>query len=73
MQRGRKREHYQWNMDVVGLETVAAEVELMSAQVAFLERVGLGGAVSFRVSDRRLLEGHLAACRLLVTISPQPA
>lgn len=60
MQRGRKREHYQWNMDIVGLDSVAAEVELMTAQVAFLERVGLGGAVSFRVSDRRLLEGHLA-------------
>ena len=72
MQRGRKREHYQWNMDVLA-ETVAAEVELMSAQVAFLERVGLGGAVSFRVSDRRLLEVIWRARRLLVTILPQPA
>ena len=41
MQRGRKREHYQWNMDVIGLDHVSAEVELMSAQVACLARLGL--------------------------------
>ena len=27
-QRGRKREHYQWNMDIVGVEGVEAEVPL---------------------------------------------
>jgi len=62
MQRGRKREHYQWNMDVVGLESVAAEVELMSAQVVFLRRVGIdvdAGEVVLKVSDRRVLQGFL--------------
>src|SRR5205814_1507894 len=29
MQRGRGREHFQWNMDIVGLDHVAAEAELM--------------------------------------------
>ena len=28
-QRGRKREHYQWNMDIVGVEGVEAEVRLV--------------------------------------------
>lgn len=42
MTRGRRREHYQWNMDIWGVEGVAAEAELLSAMVAFLERVGLG-------------------------------
>ena len=28
MQRGRKREHYQWNMDIIGEPSVAAEVEV---------------------------------------------
>jgi histidyl-tRNA synthetase len=60
MQRGRKREHFQWNMDVIGLGTVAAEVELMTAQLDFLRRVGMDDAVTLRVSDRRVLEGFLA-------------
>jgi len=60
MQRGRKREHYQWNCDLVGLDTPAAEVELMAAQVAFLERIGLAADVAFKLSDRRLLQHHLA-------------
>ncbi|TVR46846.1 MAG: histidine--tRNA ligase [Planctomycetota bacterium] len=60
-QRGRKREHYQWNMDIVGLAHVAAEVELMSAQAAFLEAVGLQPeSIAFKVSHRGILQHHLA-------------
>ncbi|MDA3959246.1 MAG: histidine--tRNA ligase [Planctomycetota bacterium] len=62
MQRGRKREHFQWNMDIVGLDSVAAEVELMAAQHAFLEAAGVdlaAGEVVFKVSDRRVLQGFL--------------
>ena len=61
-QRGRKREHYQWNMDIVGLGHVAAEVELMSAQAAFLERVGLpADGMVFKVSHRGILQHYLAS------------
>ena len=65
MQKGRKREHFQWNMDVVGLASEAAEVELMAAQVAFLKKVGLkvdGDApeIIFKVSNRQVLEHSLA-------------
>ena len=37
-QRGRKREHYQWNMDIIGCSGVAAEVELLSAICSFFQR-----------------------------------
>jgi histidyl-tRNA synthetase len=65
MQRGRKREHFQWNMDIVGLETGAAEVELMCAQVEFLRRVGFRvdgekPEIRFRVSNRMVLESYLS-------------
>ena len=33
-QRGRKREHYQWNMDIVGVEGVEAEVRLALLVIA---------------------------------------
>ena len=64
MQKGRKREHFQWNMDLVGLQSVAAEVELMSAQAAFLQDVGFrihgdSPQITFRVSNRRILENFL--------------
>lgn len=62
MTRGRKREHYQWNMDVWGEPTVAAEAELLAALDAFFRRVGLGAdAVRIRLNSRALLEETLRA------------
>ena len=40
MQRGRKREHYQWNMDIIGEKSVAAEIELLAAVVDFFRAIG---------------------------------
>ncbi|MCX5760461.1 MAG: Nramp family divalent metal transporter, partial [Gemmatimonadetes bacterium] len=34
MQRGRKREHYQWNLDIVGEESVMAEAEVIGTAIA---------------------------------------
>ena len=65
-QRGRKREHFQWNMDAVGIASVAAEAELMSAQAELCRRVGLKldpgsePEVIWRVSNRQVL-GHFLA------------
>jgi len=60
MTRGRKREHYQWNMDVVGVPGVTAEVELLAAIVAFLGRLGLtAGDVGIKISSRKVLQGVL--------------
>jgi histidyl-tRNA synthetase len=42
--RGRRREHYQWNMDIVGVPGVEAEAELLAAITSFFSRVGLGPA-----------------------------
>lgn len=41
MSRGRRREHYQWNMDIWGVPGVAAEVELLGAAVSLLQKMGL--------------------------------
>ncbi len=60
MSRGRKREHYQWNLDIIGVEEVTAEAEVIAAAIEFLRRVGLG-ADDFTVflSNRRLLSSLL--------------
>jgi histidyl-tRNA synthetase len=61
MTRGRKREHYQWNMDVWGEPEVTAEAELIAAVFALVDELGLAREdVKVRVSSRALLEETLA-------------
>jgi len=55
-QRGRKREHYQWNMDIIGVPSIFAEVELLSAVVTFFEKVGITSQdVGLKVNSRKVL------------------
>lgn len=56
MTRGRRREHFQWNMDVWGVQGVEAEAELLSAMVEFFERVGLSAEdVGIKVNSRMVI------------------
>ena len=56
MTKGRKREHYQWNMDIVGEESVLAEAEVIGAACDALRRMGLpDDSYRVRVSSRALL------------------
>jgi histidyl-tRNA synthetase len=58
--RGRRREHYQWNLDIWGEPGVGAEAELIAAIFALCDRLGLGpGDVKLRLSSRALLEETL--------------
>lgn len=58
--RGRRREHYQWNMDVWGEPGAGAEAELIAAVFALADRLGLArGDLRVGVSSRALLEETL--------------
>ncbi len=61
-QRGRLREHFQWNVDIVGEESVSADAEVLAVAIDALRELGLG-AEDFRarVSDRRLLAAVLGS------------
>ena len=62
MTRGRKREHYQWNLDIVGEPSIAAEAEVIATAVHGLALAGLEkGDYYVRFSSRRLL-GDLLEC-----------
>ena len=62
MTKGRKREHYQWNLDIVGEESVLAEVEVLGAACDALRRMGLAATdFNVHVSSRALLSELLAA------------
>ena len=56
MTKGRKREHYQWNVDIIGEESILAEVEVIGAAVDALRRMGLSTSdFKVHVSSRRFL------------------
>ncbi|MDX1646346.1 MAG: histidine--tRNA ligase [Longimicrobiales bacterium] len=59
-QRGRLREHFQWNVDIVGEAGVAADAEVLAVAIDGLRELGLTSAdFAARVSDRRLLTALL--------------
>ncbi len=61
-QKGRTREHFQLNLDIVGEEGVAADAEVVAAAVDILRAFGLdAGDVAARISSRRLAAGVLRA------------
>jgi len=61
-QKGRLREHFQLNVDIVGETDVAADAELVAVAVECMRAFGLGPQdVRARVSDRRLLAAILDA------------
>ncbi|KAL4191155.1 hypothetical protein AMTRI_Chr07g79290 [Amborella trichopoda] len=58
--RGRRREHYQWNMDIIGVQGVAAEAELIFSIVILFKRLGITSSdVGFKVSSRKVLQAVL--------------
>jgi len=60
-QRGRSREFFQWNIDLLGSETASADGEIVAIGAAFLREVGLSPEeVAIFVNSRRLMERKLA-------------
>lgn len=60
-QRGRLREHFQFNVDVVGEDAVAADAEVLAVAVDAVRALGFGPAdFAARVNDRRLVAAVLA-------------
>jgi histidyl-tRNA synthetase len=61
-QRGRLREHFQLNMDVIGEAGPLADAEVVAAAVDIVRALGFGpGDVRVRLSDRRVLADALAS------------
>ena len=57
IKRGRKREHYQWNVDIFGAERVTSEIEVFLIIISFFKRIGLtSDDVVLKVSNRMILQ-----------------
>ena len=60
-QKGRLREHFQLNVDILGEATVSADAELLAVAIDVMRALGLTAQdVRARVSDRRLLTALLS-------------
>jgi histidyl-tRNA synthetase len=60
-QRGRSREFFQWNIDLLGSESSSADGEIVSIAAEFFRSLGLtGDDVVIRINSRRLMERKLA-------------
>jgi len=61
-QRGRGREHYQWNVDIWGTTEISADAELISVLVTFFEGIGLTSEdIVICISSRKVLEEVLGS------------
>lgn len=61
-QRGRLREHFQLNVDIIGEADVTADAELLAVAIEVMRGCGLTSAdVRARVSSRQLLQAILSA------------
>lgn len=59
-QKGRTREFFQWNVDLLGPESARADAELIAIGAEFFRKVGLSPKeVQIRVNDRRYVEREL--------------
>jgi histidyl-tRNA synthetase len=58
-QKGRTREFFQWNIDLIGTNSPEADAELIAIAATFLRSVGLGSErVVISINNRRLMESE---------------
>ncbi len=59
-QKGRTREFFQWNIDLIGVDTPEADAEMVAVAATFLKETGLSsGQVQILVNNRSLVESEL--------------
>jgi histidyl-tRNA synthetase len=64
-QKGRSREFFQWNIDLLGVDSPAADAELAAVAVTFLRLIGFtADEVKLQFNNRRLMDAQVAALGL---------
>jgi histidyl-tRNA synthetase len=70
-QKGRSREFFQWNADLIGADSPEADVEMVALVATFFQKVGLSSDdVVILVNNRRLLDAQLQAAGIPIEQKP---
>ena len=68
-QKGRTREFFQWNIDLIGVDTPEADAEMVAIAASFLREAGLAPEqVNILVNNRKLVGDELAALDIPVEL-----
>ncbi|HNT55562.1 MAG TPA: histidine--tRNA ligase [Anaerolineaceae bacterium] len=71
-QKGRTREFFQWNIDLIGINSPEADAELIAICAEFIRSVGLSPQQAvILVNDRRLMDQELSALGLTGDLKAQ--
>ncbi len=74
MQRGRTREFFQWNIDMLGVSSPEADAELIAIAAAFLQEVGLAPEKAhILVNNRRLMDAEFESLGIEQGMKPEVA
>ena len=61
-QKGRSREFFQWNIDMIGVDSPESDAELIAVCVEFMRSIGLTPKQAvIRINDRKLMDEELSA------------
>ncbi|SOV76638.1 histidine--tRNA ligase, putative [Plasmodium sp. gorilla clade G3] len=53
----RKREHYQWNLDILGIENIYAEIELLCMLIMFFNKVNMDEKnIVIKLNNKNIIE-----------------
>ena len=70
-QKGRTREFFQWNIDLIGADSPESDAELVAICAYFFKAVGLSpDQVEILVNNRRLMEDQLAQLGIIADLRP---
>ncbi|MBO9367820.1 MAG: histidine--tRNA ligase [Chloroflexi bacterium] len=70
-QKGRTREFFQWNVDMIGVNSPEADAEIVAVLVSFFRQVGLRPEqVLVMVNNRRLMDARFDAFEIPPTMRP---
>lgn len=70
-QKGRTREFFQWNIDMIGDDTPEADAELVAIAATFLKAVGLkSDEVKILVNNRKLMDVQLESLEIPPNMRP---
>jgi histidyl-tRNA synthetase len=70
-QKGRTREFFQWNIDIIGENNIESDTEIVAIAVQFLKRVGLSSEqVKVFINNRRLMDDQLEKIGVAPELKP---